>query len=397
MNIHGDHHLSYCTNIHAAESLEETLQALKDNIPQIKEKVAPDQPFGIGLRLSARAVKAFNEQQINHFKSWLSAHDCYVYTINGFPFGNFNSAVKDQVHAPDWTTAERLQYTKQLAIILAELLPDELKVGSISTSPISYSPWHKKDIDKHSSLQKGAEHLVDLLQHLYLLQITSQKNINICLEPEPDGLLQTTEDFIHFYEHFLIPAAIAKFPQLTPREIILRLKNHITFCWDICHLALMFEDPIESLGMLQHHKIKIGKVQISAALIANFQEHMEETISAVSKFIEPTYLHQVIQKTPDQQITQYRDLKGAVTEQPISPGTQWRIHFHVPIHLAQLGILDSTQHYIIKTIQLLTQKNHCQHWEVETYTWNVLPEKEPVCIQEGIANEINWAKNIFLS
>ena len=57
----------------------------------------------------------------------------YVFTINGFPYGGFhNQNVKDAVHQPDWSTTDRLTYTKRLFLILSTLLPDGMD-GGVST------------------------------------------------------------------------------------------------------------------------------------------------------------------------------------------------------------------------------------------------------------------------
>src|SRR3954465_14681554 len=117
-------HLSYCSNIHAGENWNEHFDKLKAHIPGIKEKLSPHQSFGIGLRLSnVASLELRKESQLAAFQEWLTENDCYVYTLNGFPYGSFHHvSVKDQVHAPDWTSADRVQYTIRLAQILAALL-----------------------------------------------------------------------------------------------------------------------------------------------------------------------------------------------------------------------------------------------------------------------------------
>ena len=50
--------------------------------------------------------------------------DLYVYTANAFVYGVFkNTRIKEQVYEPDWRTTERLEYTKQVADILAAICP----------------------------------------------------------------------------------------------------------------------------------------------------------------------------------------------------------------------------------------------------------------------------------
>jgi len=75
------------------------------------------------------------------FKKWLEQNDCYIFTINGFPFGQFHgSRVKEQVYLPDWTSPERLAYTNLLFDLLAQLVPSGV-AGSVSTLPGSFKKF----------------------------------------------------------------------------------------------------------------------------------------------------------------------------------------------------------------------------------------------------------------
>jgi len=63
-----------------------------------------------------------------------------------FPYGGFHDVVvKDQVHAPDWTTDDRVQYSIRMFKLLAKLLPADMQEGGISTSPLSYRFWWKAE------------------------------------------------------------------------------------------------------------------------------------------------------------------------------------------------------------------------------------------------------------
>jgi len=151
MLVTDKYHLTYCTNIHPGKDWELTFTQLQTHVPTIKAKLAPTVPFGLGLRLSNLASEELDAgENLKHFKHWLQDNDIYVFTMNGFPYGNFhNESVKDKVHAPDWTTKERVVYTKRLFRQLAYLLPEGIS-GGISTSPISYKHWYpdKKAIEK---------------------------------------------------------------------------------------------------------------------------------------------------------------------------------------------------------------------------------------------------------
>ena len=125
MELNHGIHLGYCTNIHRGESWEQTWRGLRDHTLQVRRRVAGGKPYGIGLRLSAQAAQELNTPcMIAEFQEWLEANNCYVFTINGFPYGAFHGTrVKEQVFKPDWTTHARIDYTNLLFDILAKLLP----------------------------------------------------------------------------------------------------------------------------------------------------------------------------------------------------------------------------------------------------------------------------------
>ncbi len=49
----GFFHLTYCTKIHPGHGWDDLMANLRDYVPALKAKLAPEQPFGLGLRLSA--------------------------------------------------------------------------------------------------------------------------------------------------------------------------------------------------------------------------------------------------------------------------------------------------------------------------------------------------------
>jgi hypothetical protein len=49
-------HLTYCTNVHRGETWDEVWDVLRNDVLAVREDVAPDQAFAIGLRLSGVAL-----------------------------------------------------------------------------------------------------------------------------------------------------------------------------------------------------------------------------------------------------------------------------------------------------------------------------------------------------
>src|SRR5207249_3523956 len=128
--------LAYCTNVHRGRTWAETFASLNDYTLAVRARVCPDQPYGIGLRLSNRAAHELSDPiALRQFMRWLAEHHCYVFTINGFPFDQFHGTrVKERAYVPDWTSLERLNYTNLLFDLLAQLLPRDLD-GTVSTVP----------------------------------------------------------------------------------------------------------------------------------------------------------------------------------------------------------------------------------------------------------------------
>ena len=394
MHVNNTFHLSYCTNIHPGQNWESTFTSLKEYVPGIKAKVSPNESFGLGLRLSNKASEELNEgEHFSEFKAWLSQNDLYVFTMNGFPYGNFHDErVKDAVHSPDWTTEERLVYTQRLFEQLAELLPEGM-TGGISTSPISYKHWHDSKEKKKKAFTAGAKNLAEIA--LQLIEIESEKGmyLHLDIEPEPDGLLENSDEVVEFYERYLIPIVTQIFKERTSlptKHIHNAIKRYITVCYDICHFSLAYEEPEYTFKKFKNAGLNIGKIQVSAALkIISDAADSSGIWEALAQFNEPTYLHQVTEQV-NGKVKTYNDLPIVLEKR--KDFKELRAHFHVPIFLERFGKLFSTQDHILKVIEYLKQHPISDHLEIETYTWDVLPKELKRDLSESIIREIDWLK-----
>ncbi len=395
-------HLTYCTNIHAGESWDSHFESLKRNFPLIKDQVARDKPMGIGLRLSNIAsIDLQDGKKLHEFKSWLQENDAYVFTMNGFPYGDFHHAVvKDQVHAPDWTKDERSNYTVRLFNILSELLPDGL-AGGISTSPLTYRHWHTSNEERERARNQATRNIIVVLEELILIKRDKNISMHLDIEPEPDGMLETGSEFIDWYEGLLLPMAVASLGaklNMSAGEVVATVREHICLCYDVCHFAIGYESHRQVIDELADKKIAIGKIQISAALKADLPADSEErklVAAAFSSFNEPTYLHQVVAKKNDMRVLRYRDLPAALNDIQNPEVAEWRAHFHVPIFIEEMGLLNSTQSDIIEVLNIQKAGAITAHLEVETYTWEVLPDSLKAPIDHSISRELNWVKGVL--
>jgi hypothetical protein len=391
-------HLTYCSNIHPGEKWEDHFLALQENLPYIKKQLSPDKPFGLGLRVANDASVALsNPEKLAEFKNWLQQEDIYVFVINGFPYGGFHhTVVKDNVHTPDWTSGDRLAYTIRLFRILAQLLPAGME-GGVSTPPLSYRLWWKTDEEKQKATHEATAHILVLLDELIAIKTQTGISLHLDIEPEPDGILDSMDDFVNWYRDILLPSGIIYLTEKygldadQSKEIIF---THIQLCYDICHAAVGYEAPEDVLESLEETGIRVGRIQISSALKVDFSSNKEIKRKAIETFDEPVYLHQVVARNNDLSKTHYPDLPEAIADWNENQ-EEWRVHFHVPLFIESYGMLDSTQSEIVKTLAIHQKKPFSTFLEVETYTWGVLPEDIQKPIGESIVREMKWVEQIL--
>jgi hypothetical protein len=389
--------VSYCSNIHPGEIWHEHFLELQKNVPLVKAQVSPHEKMGLGLRFANQAsLDLQNPLEFETLKNWLNQENLYVFTLNGFPYGGFhNTVVKDQVHTPDWTTQDRYLYTLRLAHLLAKLLPDNLEEGGISTSPLSYKYWWKNSEDLKNASNIATLHLVQLVIELSKIESETGKWIHIDIEPEPDGILENHKEFIDWYENTLIPIGTEYLQKKGMSNPVDLIKRHIQLCFDICHFGVSYDSPATCIQQLNQKGIGIGKIQISSALRVDLRNNPQEKIEALKKYHEPVYLHQVKALLKNGQYLQYQDLDQAIKDYSADKFDEWRIHFHVPLFLANYGLLGSTQKEIIETLEVQKLNPCTRHLEIETYTWAVLPKDFQSPIHESISREINWVKALL--
>ena len=371
-------HLAYCTNIHRGEDWAQTFDSLQRYTLAVRQRVCPDKPYAIGLRLSDQASRDLSDPAtLLSFQKWLEKNQCYVFTINGFPYGRFHGArVKEQVYAPDWTTRERLEFTNRLFELLAQLVPAGVE-GSVSTVPCSF----KEFINTDEQVAAMRANLWQCVDHIAELSQRSGRELHLGLEPEPLCYLETSMETVSFFE---------KMRKDRPKDP--RLEEHLGVNYDTCHLAVEFEDPQQAIQRLREHKIKISKVHLSSALKICPTPDARQALAA---FADDVYFHQVIERRPDGAIHRYRDLDLALAQNSkldTQNYPEWRIHFHIPLHSRPTPLFDNTSDHILGLLQVLkVHPDLCSHLEMETYTWEVMPsEMKNRDVVEQLVSEYEW-------
>jgi sugar phosphate isomerase/epimerase len=344
---------------------------------EVKRQVGTmGEPYAIGLRLSDAASRELaGTEELERFRAWLSEHGCYVFTINGFPFGRFHGAgVKERVYLPDWSSAERVEYTNRLLRILAALLPDGVD-GSVSTAPVSFKAFDGPRLGGEAWERTARENLWRCIDEAARIEKETGKCVRIAIEPEPLCYLETTEETIAFIDRMR-----------ADRPGDGHARQYLGVNYDACHLAVEYEDARQSLELLRNAGIDVVKLHLSSALKVEPTPAIREKLRL---FCEPTYLHQVVART-NNGFVRYTDLPDALAAD--APAEEWRIHFHVPLHHPGGDWYQTTADHLRAVLDWLAEHpSACTHLEMETYTWGVLPDSMRTSrVEEQVAKEYRW-------
>jgi hypothetical protein len=205
------------------------------------------------------------------------------------------------------------------------------------------------------------------------LSSATGRALHLGLEPEPLCCRETTAEIVTFFEQLAAEQ---------PGDS--RWRTFLGVTYDVCHLACEYEEPAQSLAALRASGIRISKIQLSSALRLSPTPAARE---ALEPFIDEVYLHQVIAAAGNRRLRAYRDLNDALQAPPHLDETEWRVHFHVPLHMAQGELFGTTAAAALQVLELLV----CRHLEMETFTWGVLPaELRSRDVVEQLAAEYNW-------
>ena len=335
--------------------------------------VAPDRAFGIGLRLSGEAAASARQpEELAAFRDQLAALGAYVFTINAFPFGPFHGVrVKEQVYLPDWRSAERVAFTADSAAVLAAILPDGgwqhfHGAGSIQAE--------RRGARRAAAM---AARMIEAVADLVETERRTGKRIALALEPEPCCFLETADESIAFFEpscsapEALDPLAARTGVNRSDAETAAappsrRLLRRLPWRGGI-RGSRRGAGPAARRG-----NQPVPKIQLSAAM--RIPVMTDGLIGAVMRYDDGVYLHQTIVRGAAG-LARYVDLPDAVAAFKAGRADgEWRIHCHVPLFLADLGEIGSTRADLEAVLAALRRKSRSSHLEVETYTWDVLPD-----------------------
>lgn len=377
--------LSYCTNVHPGRTLAEVEAGLDRYTLPVQEQWG--ESLAAGLWLAQPVVRELLDtpDAAAAFAQRMADRNLTCHTLNAFPFGDFHSErVKENVYIPDWTTPERLRYTLDCARILATMLPRDVE-GSISTVPLGFKQFpHDGDFR-----QRCIDQLLEVATGLARLEKETGRTVRLAIEPEPLCVLETTDEVISFFRELRKEARRA--------EILETAEKFLGVCYDVCHQSVEFENVATSIAALTYEKIRINKVHITCAIEIEDPDDRRAR-EALVKYVEPRYLHQTFARTTSGEILREVDLTEELATSPrigFAHAELWRVHFHVPVNAERLGPLRTTRPDLRRALSAVAELDYAPHLEVETYTWEVLPDGESTSLVDGLTAELSATRQLL--
>ncbi len=388
--------LTYCLNLHRGETMDEVEHALFVTAPSILKRIIQSgAPSAVGPWFNSHIAQQILETgNLEKLKQKFEDAGLLAITLNGFPYSTFHDErVKERVYLPDWSSPQRLEYTLNLLEILSLLLPKGVN-GSISTLPVGYAALSSNEIIKRS-----VENMAECALHFHACAQERETEIILSIEPEPDCVVGDMDEFVKFYNNRLLRSGVqhlgSRYGISAPRaEIIIR--KHIGICMDTVHAAVSNENLEEWLERLEKEGIKIGKIQLGAALRADGPDFFE-----LKSFDDPVYLHQTrfIHGTNTEK---YPDLPDFLSNTAnLSSEGHAVVHYHMPFTWRGKGALTSCHRITSKFLEkALSLGVSC--FELEIYTLSVFPEfrnaeefKRERLISDILTAELRWLMEKF--
>ncbi|MBL8728552.1 MAG: metabolite traffic protein EboE [Planctomycetes bacterium] len=377
--------LTYCGNVHPAPDLPSVLAALHGHAaPVAAASRAAGRPFGLGAWWPLPLVRqlAVDRAARDRLAAVLRELDLPLWTLNVFPVGGFHDrVVKTAVYRPDWATEERLLYTRLCAEVAASLVPAGTLLP-LSTLPLGY----RRPDEPPPDLRRMARNLARCASAFAAIETETGVRCVLALEPEPDCLLETCGEAAGFLEQWLFDEGA----WTTMGQHVLR--RHLGVCVDLCHLAVVGEEPLRALDDLRAREIAVPKIQVASCLEARTADGLD----ALLAFAEPRYLHQTVAENGLRAL----DLDAVAAHRAqFAVAGRVRSHYHVPLFWDQPGPLGSTRSEVERVLRALAAGPHALPLlEVETYTWDVLGDfagTAPLAVR--LQQELDWVASCLQS
>ncbi|GGK93975.1 metabolite traffic protein EboE [Streptomyces flaveus] len=449
-------HLAYCSNVHQAEDLDGVLAQLAAYAEPVRERLGVDRlGIGLWLARDVVTELVGDGRALARLKDELSLRGLETVTLNAFPYAGFHrEVVKKDVYLPDWTDQVRLDYTLDCARVLTALLPDDARRGSVSTLPLAWrTPWPAERANTaRRALDRLAEGLATIERETgrpvrvgfepepgCVVETTAQAVRELGgLDPERLGIcLDTCHLAVQFEDPGAAlarlaaaglpvvkvqascaveaddpadPAARAALGRLAEARFLHQTRTRVAAqgSWGT------FSGPGEGRGP----GVAGPRIPRQRGLAAGEQADGTRHVCGLGGPTGPDGSGCARQPGgggvssagpspvggpagPDRwdtlgegTIVGVDDLPEALAGGLPADRGPWRVHFHAPLHAEPEPPLRTTAPQLTAVLAGLLggPVAGCDHIEVETYTWSVLP-RPPADLAGGIAAELTWARD----
>lgn len=431
-------HLSYSTNVHPAETLDELAASIRNFVAPISRAAFGPGMTATSLRIGMKQVdealahpplpsnsfvnddilKAPPSPACAKLLDLLDSSQLDVVSINAFPIRDFHAPrVKEQVYSPPWTDGGRALYSLKIAKLMTHFMARkgiDRKVAPISVPSGVFTGLYP---DSDEVRTQAAHFITECVRELLRLERLTGRTVQLGFEPEPFTTGERISEFLDYFKTILNEAR-SKYPSqlgVTREKAEEIARRFVTVNLDLCHQAVEYEDNVADLKLLQNAGITLSGLHISAALKVSEPAKNADAFAQLKALDEPRYLHQVIALTRDGQFARFEDLPHLWDARKLKGKTledfaELRCHFHVPLFAELSGALTTTRDAVAPAVAHALKENLTNNFIAETYTWNVLASLAQsgnaaaravvgtdgtVDVKAGIVRELEWVKGLF--
>lgn len=378
--------LAYCLNVHPADDLDGVLAGLREVTLPLRERLGARGAFGVGLYLPGAIALALADSSAAADRARLAAAleegNLDPFTFNAFPYGGFHAeGLKAGVFSPRWDEDARVDYTVAVARIAAAVQRDDAAHVSIST----HAGMHASEPDAERAVERTAPYFARAIEAIEALEREGAPRIVLGVEPEPRSSTNDTTEWVADSGPLVDQAARA----LGGGYVRERVRRYLGLCLDACHAATEFENLERAADAALSVGMPIAKFQFSSALRLPQPGEDDAGRERLLALDEPVYLHQVTAKSEGGGVLRCADLPAVAALEGAErdrwhAAREWRCHFHVPVDLVGPlegagGLTTTLADADALLAHLLAAPRRWGldelHVEIETYTWNILPDE----------------------
>ena len=370
--------LTCCLGHDAADSWADVRALLSGKAAEIGAKASPEQPFAIGLSLSARAVGELADAEARYeLLEILSRNDYRAVMADGrYPANPGTEGVP-----LDWRDPGMTIYITRLAELMAGIAPEgeAVSIATLPGAPIPETGSEDEEVI--------AANLLDAAALLIRLEESTGVPTRLAIQPEPGFLIGNSAQAVAFFErHLLSDAAVTRVVTATGMpagDVASALPAHLGLCYDTGHAAVSFEDAGEALGKLSAAGVPIHRLQLSGALaVASVDQAAREALAGLDAT-------RIVARRKDETTDQTK-LVEALEAGSAADGEEWRIHCHLPCNAEPKKPLAAAADPALAVLERHRERPVAPHAALEVETTGDVTDAPPDA--ETLAAGLQWVR-----